>query len=217
MLDHIVVICAELELGIAWFRELSGVTPVYGGAHATGRTHNALVGLGGRRYLEILAPLAAPSAEDDDWTRLAHATPVPRVLTYCERPDRPLAELAAFGKLHGWPNSDVVSNGRTTPDGVRLRWQWLSPRVDEFGYAFPFFIDWLDSVHPSDSLRGRAAGDAITLHRFAVGHPSPERLASVLAEVSAVEETFTSGRVSFALELKTPKGTLAVERPASGT
>ena len=73
-------------------------------------------------------------------------------MTYCLRSARPLSELASTAAGLGWKNAVVASNGRTTPEGVRLHWQWLAPAVDRFGLAFPFFIDWLDSPHPAESL-----------------------------------------------------------------
>jgi hypothetical protein len=208
-LDHIVVICPDLDHGMAHFEALSGVRPVYGGAHASGLTHNALVGLGGRRYLEILAPVGPPSPADDEWTRLARSTQESRVLTYCLRSPRPLAELASIGRARGWAG-DVATNGRTTPEGVRLRWEWLAPRVEYFGYAFPFFIDWLDSVHPSDMLRERPGGSAVRLEEFAVGHPESSHLGELLAELGMPIETFRSDRTQFRVRLDTPSDALSL-------
>src|SRR5579863_583920 len=170
-LDHVIWACADLERGSRRFEALTGVRPRYGGVHASGLTHNALIGLGPRCYLEILAPVKPAGADDDDWCRLARAAHEPRLLTYCLRSARPLSELAStFGAL-GWKNAVVASNGRTTPEGVRLRWQWLAPAAERFGLAFPFFIDWLDSPHPAESLDAAQAQPGILLQGFAVGHP----------------------------------------------
>lgn len=135
-LDHIIWACADLEHGSRRFEALTGVQPRFGGVHASGLTHNALVGLGNRCYLEILAPVGPAGPGDDHWCRLARAAHEPRILTYCLRSAHPLSELAStFGAL-GWKNAVVASNGRTTPEGVRLRWQWwhrpLSGSVSPF-------------------------------------------------------------------------------------
>ncbi|MEW5882401.1 MAG: VOC family protein, partial [Pseudomonadota bacterium] len=62
--DHLVVACADLEQGSMWAAETLGAEPQPGGKHATMGTHNRLLKLGPRVYLELLAidPHAAPPA-----------------------------------------------------------------------------------------------------------------------------------------------------------
>ncbi len=55
-IDHLVIGVADLDAGIREFEELTGIRPVYGGEHPNLGTHNALISLGDRTYLEILAP-----------------------------------------------------------------------------------------------------------------------------------------------------------------
>jgi Glyoxalase-like domain len=209
-LDHVVLVCGDLERGTAVLAARLGVRPLYGGVHATGLTHNALVGLDGRRYLELLAPTGAPSGSDDEWIRRAHGATEPTVLTYCVRSPRPLSDLAALGRARGWTETDVSSNGRQTPEGVRLRWRVLTPRVDGFGFSFPFFIDWLDSVHPSDALRSTGRGCSLQLVEFAVGHPEAELLAASLRVVGVEIETFRADGAAFRLSVQGPSGVVAL-------
>jgi len=209
-LDHIVVVCDDLESGVLRFAALTGVRAVYGGTHASGLTHNALVGLGDRRYLEILAPVKGPGPQDDEWTRAAHTAAVPRVFTYCLRSTGSLSELAALGARQGWPPCTVATNGRTTPEGMRLRWQWLAPQVAPFGFSFPFFIDWLDSVHPSEALRNARPHDGIRLGHFAVGHPEAERLGRLLSELGTPIDTYRAASAEFRVLLDTPKGAVSL-------
>ena len=54
-LDHLVVAAANLAAGIAFVAELTGVTPQPGGKHVAMGTHNALMRLGERAYLEVIA------------------------------------------------------------------------------------------------------------------------------------------------------------------
>ncbi len=208
-LDHVIWACPDLESGARRFEELTGVRPRYGGAHASGLTHNALVGVGGRCYLEVLAPVGPASPKDDEWTRLARTAKEPRILTYCMRSARPLSELASIATASGWKNAVVARNGRITPEGVSLRWQWLAPQVERFGLAFPFFIDWLDSPHPGESLESQP-DSAILLEQFAVGHPDAAGLARTLGEIGVAVDTYTAADVQFRLQLKTPRGTVSL-------
>ena len=209
-LDHIIWACADLEHGSRRFEALTGVQPRFGGVHASGLTHNALVGLGNRCYLEILAPVGPAGPGDDHWCRLARAAHEPQVLTYCLRSARPLATLASTFDALGWKNTGVASNGRTTPEGVRLRWQWLAPTVERFGLAFPFFIDWLDSPHPAESLVAAPPESGILLQRFAVGHPQAAELQRTLADMGSTVETYAAGDGQFRLQLQTPLGTVSL-------
>src|SRR5712672_2219375 len=54
--DHLVFACAGLEQGVAEIEQVLGVRAALGGRHPMWGTHNALVGLGTRSYLEIIAP-----------------------------------------------------------------------------------------------------------------------------------------------------------------
>jgi hypothetical protein len=209
-LDHIIWACADLERGSRRFEALTGVRPRFGGVHASGLTHNALVGLGNRCYLEILAPVGPAGPNDDHWCRLARTAQEPQVLTYCLRSPSPLSELASTFEGFGWKNAAVASNGRTTPEGVRLRWQWLAPTVEQFGLAFPFFIDWLDSSHPAQSLGVAQPESGILLQRFAVGHPHAAELRRTLAEIGSAIETYAADDAQFRVQLQTPLGAVSL-------
>jgi hypothetical protein len=209
-LDHIVWICDDLERGSRRFEELTGEMPRFGGVHASGLTQNALVGLGGRRYLEILAPVTSAGPNDDLWTRLARSAHEPRVLTYCLRSPRRLADLAREAVAHGWTNANVQSNGRNRPDGVRLNWQWFAPVVEPFGPAFPFFIDWLDSPHPSEATPSPETGRGVTLRRFAVGHPQAAALTRALAGCGVGVDAYESPSAGFHVQLDTPRGSVSL-------
>jgi hypothetical protein len=204
-LDHIMWGTDDLESGSRRFEKLTGVTPRYGGAHASGLTHNALVSLGAHSYLEILAPTGPPTANEDAWSRLARTARDPRILTYCLRSSLPLSELAQIAEGLGAPRVQVLGNGRVTPEGVRLNWQWLAPTFTQFGLAFPFFIDWLDSPHPSAGAPG-----SIELRRFAVGHPRADELRQILSKLGAPINTYTAPDAEFQLQLDTPSGPVSL-------
>src|SRR3954464_472307 len=65
-LDHVIIAVFDLDEAVEDYRAL-GFTTIYGGRHANGATHNALVCFQDGTYLELLAPTgdsAQPGATD---------------------------------------------------------------------------------------------------------------------------------------------------------
>jgi hypothetical protein len=173
-LDHLLFGVPDLSSGIARMETLLGVRAVVGGRHPDFATHNALLGLGEGRYLELIAP--DPDA----------AAP---------RPDPPfgLATLAA-GRLVTWVASDpdlegvgerarrlgedlgaVRAGSRRRPDGGVLTWRTTDPWAKRMDGILPFFIDWGATPHPSAT-----AVPGCTLVALRAEHPDPPRARRVL-------------------------------------
>lgn len=151
-LDHIILGCTDLDGGIEFvFRHL-GVRAIPGGVHPGAGTRNALLSLGERRYLEIMAP--DPKQPDAADLRELRTLKRPALLGWAEHRDH-LDEFA--GALHaaGVDYVGPVPGSRQRPDGSVLNWKSLALKEDEHGIV-PFFIEWsATSAHPSlDSPKG---------------------------------------------------------------
>src|SRR5215472_18900271 len=83
-LDHILLGTNDLDHGIDWMQERSGVRAIFGGVHPGRGTRNALLSLGPRRYLEIIAPdpQQASAASHNDMANRVRAAQEPRLITW---------------------------------------------------------------------------------------------------------------------------------------
>ena len=145
-LDHLVLGSNDLERGIAWLEDRIGVRAVFGGAHPGRGTHNALLKLGARTYLEILAPdpSQAPQSRYPSLPTLEE----PRLIAWAARCSDIEAQ-ARMARAAGFAIIRPEGNSRTRTDGKIVRWKFFRLQ-DDRGGLLPFFIEWSrDSVHPS--------------------------------------------------------------------
>jgi hypothetical protein len=173
-LDHILLGSPDLEAGIVFVEQRTGVRAAFGGVHPGRGTRNALLALGERRYLEIIAPdPAQPQVKNPVASRL-DALLEPRLIGWAAHPGS-VSALAA--KLHpaGIKFEGPTPGSRKRPDGLILNWQILSLTDTDSG-LLPFFIEWgQDSVHPSvDAPKG------LNLLSFSAETPEAEKLAATL-------------------------------------
>jgi len=96
-LDHLIVAATNLEQGVAWIEERLGAHPQPGGKHVAMGTHNALLRIGARVYLEIIAVDPTASAPQRSRTvRAQRPTGGGRPM-----PSRPRRARAASGLPRG--------------------------------------------------------------------------------------------------------------------
>ena len=146
MFDHMILGVDDLDRGIAFMEERTGVRAAFGGVHPGRGTRNALLALGGQCYLEIIAP--DPEQNLRSWFPQLPEMHEPRLLGWAVHTDD-IAALAKNVRDAGFPIQGPAEGARTRPDGRVLHWKSFRLE-DDRGGLLPFFIEWSrDTVHPS--------------------------------------------------------------------
>src|SRR5438309_7264004 len=170
MLDHILLGSNDLQLGIAFVEQHTGVRAAFGGVHPGRGTQNALLSLGTRRYLEIIAPDPQQTSSSSELPAKLKKLSEPRLVGWAAHPGD-LQVLAADLARAGVAAEGPTPGSRKRPDGSVLHWKTVNLKDDANG-MLPFFIEWsADSPHPSsDSPSG------CQLLRFELLSPDPAAL-----------------------------------------
>ena len=144
--DHLVWWCGDLAEGAARIGAVAELAPAYGGEHPGEGTANWLLGLGPSTYLEILGrDVKQPAAALDPTMATLPGTG----LYHWAVSGADLHDLKARTARAGLTGGELVSGGRTKPDGSWLGWTCFGLRDHGFGALIPFFIDWQGSQHPA--------------------------------------------------------------------
>jgi len=179
-LDHLVVAAGRLEDGVQHVTDALGIEPSPGGRHEYMNTRNAVLRLGRKTYLEIIAidpetgPADAPRWFDlDGKDTQAKLEERPRLLTWVARCE----DLEAVSEAAPWDTGPIrrMYRGEMTwriafPESGRLREDGLLPPL----------IEWdLGSTHPA----GRMEDMGCSLKRVCAHHPNPEDIRRTLAAI----------------------------------
>jgi hypothetical protein len=198
-IDHLVYAAPDLDAACAEIERRLGVAPSPGGQHIGRGTRNALVAIGPKSYLEIIAPDPdQPNPNRPRWFKI-DSIEAPRLVGWAASATN-LPQLVADTARRGVHLGSVTSGSRKRADGVALAWEVTDPTTVLADGIVPFFIDWKTSPHPATS-----ATVGPTLVELRARHPDPQRLTAMLealgvelpiergdrAELTA---TFRSGR-----------------------
>lgn len=203
LLDHFILGCSDLNRGVELVEQRTGIHAAFGGVHPGRGTQNALLSLGERRYLEIMAPDPAQNVEPQ--IAKLRQLQEPCIVGWAAHRDD-LERFAAQLRQAQIEFEGPREGSRKRPDGKELHWKTLTLKDDHAG-MLPFFIEWSkDSIHPSiDSPKG------CTLQRFFAVTPEQEDL---LHTASRVQLDLNVGEISDKPALKAtivgPKGTFSV-------
>jgi hypothetical protein len=203
-LDHLVVAAATLEEGEDYIETRLGARPLRGGRHVAMGTHNSLLKLGEKTYLEViaidpdaLAPGRARWFGLDTAELRAGAQGAPRLIHWVARTDDIVAARCACpvdcGEVH------AMARGA-------FEWRITIPADGHLpgGGVLPTLIQWADERHPADALPD--AG--VRVVALAGAHPEPGTIRSALAALSLADTlkvTFAT-TPRFAAMLQTARG-----------
>ncbi len=205
MLDHILLGCSDLDQGIAFVEQHTGVGPAVGGVHPGRGTRNALLSLGKMHYLEIIAPDPAQASMAADPSsmlyKLRHLDK-PRIVTWAAH-TTDMEGLAEKLRQAGVAFSGPTPGSRKRPDGRMLNWQTLNLKNDRDG-LLPFFIQWgSGTVHPSiDSPAG------CTLRSFEASGPNPAGLTSLFQQLGIEVQVGKAANPGLRAQIKGLRGHL---------
>jgi len=199
--DHCVVAIDDLARGVSAFETLTGVCPVAGGAHPSLGTENALVSLGNREYLEILAPrpggVLHPMVCDIGSSRTL--TPFLWALATDD-----LNRLRRRLSGAGFVIDEPMAGARLTDAGDTLHWSMCLMAPGSPANS-PFFIEWApETRHPSAGAPTGCARRAFTV--ASDGQVELQRLLDTVG----YDSTVGAPPSDLALTLETPHGRVAI-------
>ena len=208
VIDHLVVACADLAQGAEWAQQTFGVAPAGGGKHVTMGTHNRLLRLGPRCYLELIAidqdgtPPAQPRWFDLDNPALQQRIrSAPELVTWVAATDdivEALVKAPMLGEVSAFTRGAFSWRFALTESG-RLN----------FGGVLPFVIQW-DSAHPAESMEDSGC-ELLALN---LSHPAA---ASVLELFRALRVSgpvqLDAGPRQLQARIRTPQGEVTLSSP----
>jgi len=200
-LDHLVVACKDLEQGTRWVAERLGVEPADGGKHPLMGTHNRVLKIAARAYLELIAiDPDAPAPGRPRWFDLdspelqARIAQSPALVTWAVRTDRiaeALTHVPELGSVHA-ATRGALSWQITIPDEGKL----------QFGGLLPTVLQWGDA-HPTDTMQDSGC----ELAELALTHPMSAGLVPMFRALRiAGPVDLRAGPKALVARLRTPRG-----------
>lgn len=203
-LDHLVLAATTLADGIDYVASLTGVAPQPGGKHVAMGTHNALLRLGERVYLEIIAidpdggvPPRPRWFDLDDIALQSELTERPQLVAWAARTADIERSVAA----------SPIPLGIVTPfERGDYRWRITIPEDGERPAKgiVPTLIQWDVPAHPADKLPVSKVG----LRSLAATHPEPATIRAALKALGLGDTLAVTydRETRLAAMLRTPRG-----------
>ena len=206
--DHLVFAAATLEQGEDHLEALLGVRPQRGGKHVAMGTHNSLLRLGERGYLELIA--VDPEGVTPSRPRWFALDTAPMRAALREAP-RLVTWVARTTDIDAARRACPVDVGPAQPmERASLRWRIAIPDDGHLlgGGVVPTLIQWLDARHPAEAI----PDSHLRLAALAGAHPEPAAIRSALAALGlgdALGVTY-GAQPRLAAMLQTPRGPVSL-------
>ena len=174
-LDHMAITAPSLEVGVEYVRQTLGVSPQVGGEHPRMGTHNCVLKLGEKFYLEVLAINPnAPPPNRPRWFQLDEPDPF--------QPMRLATWIARTDDIHAATTASPIPLGQVEPmSRGQMNWLITIPADGSLplhGIA-PTLIQWSAGVHPAATMRESGCA-LVHLEGF---HPEARKVTSVLESI----------------------------------
>ena len=178
-LDHIVLAVPDFEKTIHELSEKLGVFPSIGGRHLTRGTKNALLHIGHKCYLEILAVDHENNTfSGPRWMGVDLITK-PTITRWALQTNI-IDTKSKYLNEHNPKLGNIVDGERKTPEGETLRWKMTLPQPEPEVDIIPFYLDWSSSdIHPTDRLEKGCFLQKITFYS-----PHSDKEKQVLEDLS---------------------------------
>jgi hypothetical protein len=198
--DHLVYACPDLGPAVERIAALTGVRPAYGGQHPGLGTHNALLSLGPRTYLEVIAPDPAQPRPAGPLPFGLDGVAEPALRGWAAAPDDFDAAVQR-SRAAGFDYGPVIAGQRRTAEGHDLAWRMTESSGPGEDGVVPFLIDWGASPHPAGS-----APAGVRLAEFVLSSPDPDRVTARLRVLGLDLPVEGAGRPALRAVLTSPGG-----------
>ena len=198
LIDHLIYAHPDLDTAVAAIHRRFGVEASGGGNHPSRGTHNKLLALGPRTYLELIAP---------DPSQPAPATPRPYGVEGITQGGlvgwviavEDIEAARTYACSHGFDPGPVMDGHREDATGRLLHWR-ATANAQGAGVV-PFLINWGDTRHPAVD-----APVGLTLRSLSVEHPHPTEIRTALAAMGADVEVRRAPRPALVARIDGPHG-----------
>ena len=202
-IDHLVVTSSSLAVGVEYVEQVLRCKMQPGGQHPRMGTHNALLRLGDKCYLEVIAidPDAAPPQRPRwfELDSLSFNSP-PRLAGWVMRTN----EIQTVARLRPLDTGSIEEMSRGS-----LEWQITIPADGGFvcdGIA-PSVIQWKGETHPASRL----PDSHVSLIGLEAQHPDAQRINTWLSSAGfegplSIQSPLDNATIELTALLQTPKG-----------
>jgi hypothetical protein len=197
-IDHLIYAAPDLEAAVADVERRFGVRATGGGQHLGMGTHNKLLALGPRTYLEIVAPDPGQPEPDGPRPYGVDGVTAPGMVGWVLA-SNDIEGALSRARTAGFDPGDVIAGHRVTPSGTTLRWRSTANAMT--AGVIPFLISWGDTPHPASS-----APAGLTLASFRIERPDPGAIQTPLHALGAEVDVRPASEIALIARITGPLG-----------